>query len=100
MSSIKNIKYKDDCLDKTIKQILNIHDSNITFSKDAVSKENVHNRMATVFTYHARKNISRVVMDMNAGYDSVTKFVFPNARISIDRSMLSNNSIVRLTNNG
>ncbi|EOT41870.1 hypothetical protein OMU_00812, partial [Enterococcus avium ATCC 14025] len=27
MSSIKNIKYKDNCLDKTIKQILNIHDS-------------------------------------------------------------------------
>ncbi|EOT38734.1 hypothetical protein OMU_04361, partial [Enterococcus avium ATCC 14025] len=25
MSSIKNIKYKDNCLDKTIKQILNIH---------------------------------------------------------------------------
>ncbi|EOT41754.1 hypothetical protein OMU_03481, partial [Enterococcus avium ATCC 14025] len=24
MSSIKNIKYKDNCLDKTIKQILNI----------------------------------------------------------------------------
>ncbi|MEQ7032687.1 transposase, partial [Enterococcus avium] len=25
------------------------------------------------FTYHARKNVSHVVMDMNAGYDSVTK---------------------------
>ncbi len=37
------------------------------------------------FTYHARKNVSHVVMDMNAGYDSVTKVVFPNARISIDR---------------
>ncbi|MGM0110623.1 hypothetical protein IGI52_000920 [Enterococcus sp. DIV0187] len=50
MSSIKNIKYKDDCLDKTIKQILNIHDSNITFPKDAVSKEKVHGRVSIIFT--------------------------------------------------
>ncbi|WP_326933736.1 transposase, partial [Enterococcus avium] len=32
-----------------------------------------------------RKHVSHVVMDMNAVYDSVTKVVFPNARISIDR---------------
>ena len=68
MSSIKNIKYKDNCLDKTIKQILNIHDSNITFPKDAVSKEKVHDRMATVFTGRLSYPSPRCEC---CGYDSV-----------------------------
>ncbi|HGW2884583.1 transposase [Enterococcus avium] len=51
------------------------------------------------FTYHARENVSRIVMNMTANYDSVTKVVCPNARISIDRFHV-NHSIVRCTNNG
>ncbi|MGX7231716.1 ISL3 family transposase, partial [Enterococcus italicus] len=50
MSIIKNIKEKDERLDKIIKQILNIKDDNISFSKDAVSKKKIHGRMANVFT--------------------------------------------------
>ena len=49
MSIIKNIKEKDERLDKIIKQILNIKDDNISFSKDAVSKKKIHGRMANVF---------------------------------------------------
>lgn len=37
------------------------------------------------FTLKARKRVTHIVMDMNASYDAVTKEVFPNARISIDR---------------
>ena len=29
--------------------------------------------------------MTHIVMDMNASYDAMTKEVFPNARISIDR---------------
>lgn len=50
MSIVKNIRIKDESLDKTIKQILNIKDANISFSKDAVSKEKINGRMANVFT--------------------------------------------------
>ena len=64
----KNIKYKDNCLDKTIKQILTIHDSNITFPKDAVSKEKVHDRIATVFTGRLSYPSPRCEC---CGYDSV-----------------------------
>ena len=39
MSSIKNIKYKDNCLDKTIKQILNIHDPTLLFLKTPFQKK-------------------------------------------------------------
>ncbi|WP_251855585.1 transposase, partial [Enterococcus italicus] len=37
------------------------------------------------FTLKARKRVTHIVMDMNASYDAVTKEVFPNARLSIDR---------------
>lgn len=50
MSTSKNIREKDECLDKTIKQLLNIKDANIRFSKEAVSKEKVNGRMANIFT--------------------------------------------------
>lgn len=50
MSIIKNIKEKDETLDKSIKQILNIKDDNISFSKKAISKEKVNGKTATVFT--------------------------------------------------
>ncbi len=39
MSIAKNIKCTDENTSKSIKQILNIKDSHITFSKDAISKE-------------------------------------------------------------
>ena len=47
MSIIKNIKIKEKSIDKMIKQLLNIKDSNL-FSKDAVSKQKVKGRMCTV----------------------------------------------------
>nr|WP_256995341.1 hypothetical protein [Enterococcus faecalis] len=50
MSITKNIKCTDEKTSHSIKQILNIKDSHITFSKDAISKERVHGRMANVFT--------------------------------------------------
>lgn len=37
------------------------------------------------FSFKARRRVTHVVMDMNASYGTVTKEVFPNARISIDR---------------
>lgn len=37
------------------------------------------------FTLKARKRVTHIVMDMNASYNAVTKEVFPNARLSIDR---------------
>ena len=37
------------------------------------------------FTLKVRKRVTHIVMDMNASYDAVTKVVFPNAQISIDR---------------
>ncbi|MDB1749394.1 ISL3 family transposase, partial [Enterococcus avium] len=80
MSSIKNIKYKDNCLDKTIKQILNIHDSNITFSKDAVSKEKVHDRMATVFTGRLSYPSPRCEC---CGYDSVIHHGYKDSWIQL-----------------
>ncbi|KAF1304345.1 hypothetical protein BAU16_02110 [Enterococcus sp. JM9B] len=50
MSITKNIKCTDENTSKSIKQILNIKDSHISFSKDAISKKIVHGRMANVFT--------------------------------------------------
>ena len=50
MSITKNIKCTDENTSKSIKQILNIKDSHISFSKDAISKKIVHGRMAKVFT--------------------------------------------------
>ncbi len=50
MSISKNTREKDEYLDKTIKQLLNIKDANIRFSKEAVSKEKVNGRMANIFT--------------------------------------------------
>ena len=50
MSITKNIKCTDENTSKSIKQILNIKDSHISFSKDAISKESIHGRMANVFT--------------------------------------------------
>lgn len=50
MSITKNIKCTDENTSKFIKQILNIKDSHISFSKDAISKKIVHGRMAKVFT--------------------------------------------------
>ncbi len=38
------------------------------------------------FTLKARKNVQHIVMDMNASYRLVMKEVFPTAKISIDRS--------------
>lgn len=46
MSIIKNIKCTDEKTSHFIKQILNIKDSHITFSKNAISKAIVHGRMA------------------------------------------------------
>lgn len=46
----KNIKFKDENTDKLIKQILNIKDPNISFSKDSLTKKKVNGRMANVFT--------------------------------------------------
>lgn len=37
------------------------------------------------FSFKARRRVTHIVMDMNASYGAVTKEVFPNARISIDR---------------
>lgn len=45
MSITKNIKCTDENTSKSIKQILNIKDSHISFSKDAISKESIHGRM-------------------------------------------------------
>ncbi len=50
MSIIKNTKIKEKSIDKMIKQILNIKDSTLSFSKDAVSKQKVKGRMCTAFT--------------------------------------------------
>ena len=46
MSLPKNIKINDENTDKIIKELLNIKDSNISFPKDALTKERIHSRMA------------------------------------------------------
>lgn len=50
MSITKNIKCTDEMTSHFIKQILNIKDSHIIFSKDAISKAIIHGHMANVFT--------------------------------------------------
>ena len=50
MSHTNFIKTKDENIDSMIKKILNIKDSNISFPKNAVSKERVKGRLSTVFT--------------------------------------------------
>lgn len=37
-----------------------------------------------VYSLKVRQRVTHIVMDMNASYDTVTKEVFPNARLSID----------------
>ncbi|MFY1069107.1 ISL3 family transposase [Enterococcus sp. AD013-P3] len=50
MSIAKNIKCTDEKTSLSIKQILNIKDSHITFSEEAISKAIIHGHMANVFT--------------------------------------------------
>ncbi|WP_159723300.1 ISL3 family transposase [Enterococcus sp. CSURQ0835] len=50
MSINKNIRHADKNLDQSIKLLLNIKDSHISFSKEAVAKRKVRGHMATVFT--------------------------------------------------
>ena len=50
MSNNNHTKPKGENIDDMIKKILNIKDSNISFAKDAVSKERGKDRLATVFT--------------------------------------------------
>ncbi len=49
MLCYKDIKIKDNTLDESLKKILNIKDSNIYFSSQAVQKEKTKHRMTNVF---------------------------------------------------
>ncbi|MEK0152519.1 hypothetical protein [Tetragenococcus halophilus] len=49
MLHYKDIKNKDDNLDLTVKNILNIKDPHIFFSTQAIQKEEIHHRMTNVF---------------------------------------------------
>lgn len=71
MSVIKNIKLKDENIDKTLKTLLNINDSHISFPTDAVSKERIHGKMSTIFTGLLSYEPPRCVL---CGFDSVIRF--------------------------
>ena len=49
MLCYKDIKSKDENLDQTVKQLLNINDSHLYFSKQAYQKEKVKGRLTNVF---------------------------------------------------
>ena len=80
MSITKNIKCTDEKTSHSIKQILNIKDSHITFSKDAISKERVHGRMANVFTGLLTGEAHRCEC---CGFDSVIRHAYHDSWIQL-----------------
>lgn len=80
MSMNKNIKVYDEKTDKTIKQILNIKDSHIHFSKEAVSKEKVNGRMSTVFTGILSYKAPHCAL---CGFDSVIRHSYKDSWIQL-----------------
>lgn len=80
MSIVKNIKCTDENTSKSIKQILNIKDSHITFSKDAISKEIVHGRMANVFTGLLTGEVNRCEY---CGFDSIIRHAYQDSWIQL-----------------
>lgn len=80
MSIAKNIKCTDENTSKSIKQILNIKDSHITFSKDAISKEIVHGRMANVFIGLLTGKVNRCEY---CGFDSIIRHAYQDSWIQL-----------------
>ena len=80
MSITKNIKCTDEKTSHSIKQILNIKDSHITFSKDAISKERVHGRMANVFTGLLTGEAHRCEC---CGFDSIIRHAYHDSWIQL-----------------
>ncbi len=80
MSITKNIKCTDENTSKSIKQILNIKDSHISFSKDAISKESIHGRMANVFTGLLTGEAPRCEY---CGFDSVIRHSYQDSWIQL-----------------
>lgn len=80
MSTNKNIKMKEKSIDKMIKQLLNIKDSNLSFSKDAVSKQKIKGRMCTVFTGVLTCHPPRCE---HCGFDSVIRHSFKESCIQL-----------------
>ncbi|MFB8509390.1 transposase family protein [Enterococcus durans] len=63
-----------------IKQLLNIKDSNLSFSKDAVSKQKIKGRMCTVFTGVLTCHPPRCE---HCGFDSVIRHSFKESCIQL-----------------
>lgn len=80
MSIVKNIRIKDESLDKTIKQILNIKDANISFSKDAVSKEKINGRITNVFTGILTHKATRCPL---CGFDHTVRHSYKDSWIQL-----------------